>query len=774
MRNFLYAAKQVFKFRWMTLVKLLSLTLGLSVAGFMYTYVAFLNSYDTFLEDSDRLQSLQVRYDVAKTGESMDDESLMAPVIPTLLSAMPQLECGTRFRMEGSITIKVGERVYDVNPGVADSLFFKTMGYKVLVGDPESEMSVQSNVFVSRTLATNICGDKDPIGQTIVINGDTFTIRGLFADIPENSSFKFNLITPLINPRTSFDGGDSWYSFVKLRKGINPDDLQEDYDRILIPHMGAFEEFGYKCHYFTKPISEFHYKSVKDIVLILSILSLVIILVSGFNYVLMTLSSLSSRAKEMGVHKANGATKGTIFSIIIWETAVYLILAAALSGFLLWAFSGEFETIAQAKLWSVFSVSNFWAIGLVFVVMLIVAGVIPAWLFAKVPVTQVFRTAVNARSGWKKGLLFFQFLSSAFVLCFVGFVIKQYSEMTNQDLGYDYKKLVVFETISDSKGMELLTNELQRLNFYVSSTQSAQLPIDGLSGAMVKPLNDLDGGSISVRYLNVDTAFAAVYGIKAKLGSNELGYGPTAFVNEEFIETFATHAKADPLGFEFVCSEVSGDVPMKVSGVMDGFRVHSMRDSNQPTLLWIVPKEYEQYVMFRKLTIRLTDVTADNLIEIRNTVERLFPDKFYLLDSYENILLGRYSDDDKFKDTVWMVAWVLLLITIMGVVGYVATEIKRRSKEIAVRRVHGASAWKVIFVMIKPLFILASVASVIGLVGTYFMIDYWLDQFSYQTLLSWWVFALTLILILGSLIVTVIIQSWKIANANPARSIKSE
>lgn len=773
MRNFLYAAKQVFKFRWMTLIKLLSLTLGLSVAGFMYTYVAFLNSYDTFLEDSDRLQSLQVRYDIAKLGESTNSVRLMAPVIPTLLAAMPQIECGTRFREVGDLTVKVGDRVYDVSACVADSLFFKTMGYKVLIGNPEADMSVGNNVFVSRTLATNICGDKDPIGGVFTLNDNDFTIKGVFEDIPENSSFKFNIIVPVINPRTEFDGGDSWYSFVKLRKEVNPDDLQEDYNRILTPHMGTFEEFGYKCHYFTKPIGDFHYESVKNIVLILSILSLVIILVSGFNYVLMTLSSLSSRAKEMGVHKANGANNGTIFSIIIWETAIYLILAAALSGFLLWAFSGDFETIARAKLWSIFSIKNFWAIGLVFVAMLIVAGVIPAWLFAKVPVTQVFRTSVNARSSWKKGLLFFQFLSSAFVLCFVGFVIKQYSEMTNQDLGYDYKKLVVFETTTDSKGMELLANELQSLNYYVSSTQSAQIPIDGLSGAMVKPLNDPDGGSISVRYLNVDTAFAAVYGIKAKLGSDNLGYGATALVNEEFIETFATYAKADPIGFEFICEEVA-ETPIKVTGVMDGFRVQSMRVDNQPTMFWVAPKESEEYDMYRRLTIRITDVTANNLIEIRNTVERLFPDNFYLLNSYESLLLGRYSDEDKFKDTVWMVAWVLLLITIMGVVGYVATEIKRRSKEIAVRRVHGASAWKVIFVMVKPLFILASVASVIGLVGTYFMIDYWLDQFSYQTLLSWWIFALTLVLILGSLIVTVIIQSWKIANANPARSIKSE
>lgn len=774
MKNFYYAAKQVFKFRWMTLIKLFSLTLGLMIAGFTYTYVAFLGSFDTFMSDSDRLHSLQVNYDIVKLGNNRQSNRLMAAVIPTLLADIPQIECGTRFNYYDENKVKIGDRFYDVNAYVADSLFFKTMGYKVLSGDPLTEMSVWGNAFVSSTLASNICGEEDPIGKSFLIDGESFTIRGVFEDIPQNSSHQFNMVVPLINPRVKFDGGDSWFSYVKLRKGVNPDDLISEYNRILTPHMKIMEEFGYKCTYFTEPIAESYYNQINQIYLILSVLSIVIILVSGFNYVLMTLSSLSSRAKEMGVHKANGANKGTIFSLIIWETVIYLVLASLLSGILLWAFRGEFENIAQADLWSIFSVSNFWAIGLVFIAMLIVAGVIPAWLFAKVPVTQVFRTAINARSSWKKGLLFFQFLSSAFVLCFVGLVIKQYNEMTNQDLGYDYKKLVVFEMQSVSKDMELLANELKSLNFYESSTQSGQIPLDGLSGAMVKPLNNQEGGSISVRYLNVDTAFTDVYGIKAKLGHNKIDRSRMAFVNEEFIEIFAAHTKADPLGFEFVCSEISGDIPMKVSGVMDGFRVQSMRVNNQPTLLWVAPREWDNESFSRKLTIRLNEVNTSNMEQIRKIANRLFPDKFYMLNSYSSLIFQRYEYEEKFKDTIAMVTWVLLLITVMGVIGYIATEIKRRSKEIAVRRVHGANAWNVIFVMIKPLFILASIGSAIGLVGTYYMFDFLLKSFSHQTQMAWWVFALTLVISLGSLVITVILQSWKIANSDPARSIKSE
>lgn len=755
----------------MVAVKLLSLTLGLTMAGFLVTYVVFLSSFDSFMPDSDRLYSLRVRYDIANK-ESKLTNKIMAPVVPKILETVAAVETGTRFWSEGNEELKIDEKAYGANIVRADSLFFKTMGYKVLRGIPSEVMVANSNVFVSQTLAQNMFGGSDPIGQNFKIANQTYIIRGIFEDIPQNSTYKFDLVLPLVNPRTKFDGGDSWFSYLKLPSNADTATIISDINRAMTPYNENFESFGYKLTYYFKPIEEENYDDEKDTILILSIMSIVLILVSGLNYVLLSLSSLASRAKEIGVHKVSGGGKATIFGIIIWETVIYILLSSVISGFLLWALKSEFENITQSDLWSVFSMSNYWAVGVVMLAILLIAGVFPAWVFSRIPLSEVFRKTTNLRSTWKKVLLFFQFASSAFVLCFLVVIIKQHKDLTTADLGYDYEKLAVIEMSGVNADFELLANKLRQESFVEGITFSANLPIESLSGAMFRNQDDTTGNSISVRYLIVDSAFVSVYGVKMAQGSGDLRVDGNLVVNQELVSTFG--GTLNPLGMTMVCTEMSGDVPIRVSGVMQNFVIQSFRVRNQPVVFWVFNLDQIEDRHPRKITLRLNEVTKNNVETILSIAQNIFPNEKIEVKSYQQIIDERYSSEESFRDGIMLAAIILLLITILGVVGYVATEIKRKSKEIAIRRVHGATSWSVIFVIMTPLLIIAIISVFVGMVATGFLSNIWLEQFAYQTELVWWIFVGTGCFIMGSLVITVIVQSAKIATENPSINIKKE
>lgn len=770
MRSFHYAFRQVFKARWMVFVKLLSLTLGLTLAGFMFTYVAFMTSYDN-TSDSDRLYQIRVKYDVANKGADYGDR-IMMPVVPKILETVSGVETGTRFWNESDREIHVEDKTYAAKVIRADSMFFKTMGYTVLRGVPSEVMTTSENVFVSQTLAKNMCGSADPIGFGFTSDGHNHVICGVFEDIAQNRTYQFDMVLPLVHLRTEFDGGDSWYSYLKLPETADTGALAKQINQSLDPYQKSWEDSGYKLSYYLKPIKDVHYDQVKNTILILSILSLVLILVSGLNYVLLSLASLASRAKEVGVHKVNGAGKGSVFGIIIWETAIYIALATVCSAMLLWAFKSEFNNLAQVDLWSVFSFGNFWAIGIVIMLTLFTAGVIPAWLFCKIPVTQVFRAATNLRSSWKKILLLFQFASSAFVLCFLVVIMKQHKEMLTADLGYNYNNIVVMSLSAQTDDFELLSNKLREQSFVEGLTFSANIPLDGLSGAMFRNQSDTTGNSISVRYMIIDSVFLNVYKIKMAVGSGDLNVKGNIVVNKEFVNTFG--GTRDPLGMSMLCEEISDNVPLRVTGVMDHFKVGDMRVDNEPMTFWVFDLGQVSVRHKRYVSMLLSDVSKDNIEKLLNVAKGLFPQEKIEIKSYSQMVDESYYNEKSLRDGVLLAAITLLLITLLGVVGYVATEIKRKSKEIAVRRVHGASSWSVVFVIMTPLLILSSIGVVIGAVLSLFMSNYWLKNFSYQTDLSWWIYVATSLGIIGILVVTVAMQSAKIARQNPAVSIKKE
>lgn len=176
---------------------------------------------------------------------------------------------------------------------------------------------------------------------------------------------------------------------------------------------------------------------------IMTILGITILFIASLNYVLISVSSLSYRAKAVGVHKCNGAGNMTILSMFLWETAIIILFALILMGLILMNFQDFFEDTAAVKLSALFGLDRIWVPLLTVAVLFVVGGVLPGRLFARIPVTQVFRRYTEGKKGWKRPLLFIQFAGVAFICGLMYVVMMQYYYILNKDLGYNPKRVVV-------------------------------------------------------------------------------------------------------------------------------------------------------------------------------------------------------------------------------------------------------------------------------------------------------------------------------------------
>lgn len=320
------------------------------------------------------------------------------------------------------------------------------MGVTVFTGDPK-ELNNPDVLFISRSLAKEMFASQDPVGKTVVYNKQMpMTVKGVYEDFPENSSlYRSQIVMSMATARKydwgywGWDGGDSYMACVRLRKSANLDNLNIKIKKYI---EEIRQEKGVTIS--LVPIKDFRIDSGSSsmrMIGILIILATVILFIVTLNYVLISISSMSRRAKSIGVHKCNGAGSGSIFAMFMWETVVVLVISLLLMGFLLLNFRDMIEDILGVSLNGLFGWENIWAPLCVVLFLLIIGGVLPGQLFSRVPVTQVFHRYTDGKKGWKRPLLFVQFSGVAFIFSLLTLILTQSYHIISKNRGFDYERV---------------------------------------------------------------------------------------------------------------------------------------------------------------------------------------------------------------------------------------------------------------------------------------------------------------------------------------------
>lgn len=449
MRQFYYILQALTHQAGANLGKVISLALGLLVSVFLFARIAFELSYDNFYHEADRLY--QVKMGWLKDGVPQGKESVytLMPIPGTIAALYPE-------RVEGTTVCcslfddryRLGDREVQLATLMGDTLFFSVLGLDVLEGNPQDLVHPDA-IFLSEAGARRLFGNESSLGKTlsyyILGNKVTLLVKGIFRDIPPNTSLEkcpeavvsFSAIGRYTQWRQGWNSGGNYNGYVRLR---SPQDavwlnerLSADVARYLPPDSGL------ELSVHLTPLRDAHLSQpkVRRMVAVMAFLGIALLLVTSFNYVLVSVASLTRRAKAIGVHKCSGAGSGSIFCLFMLETAVVVLLSLLLAALLTFLFRDEMEELAGVPLGVLFAPSNLYAPLLALGVLFIVSGCLPALLFARIPVTQVFRRYSAGRRGWKRTLLIIQFTGASFVLGMMLVVAIQYIHLTKRDRGWN-------------------------------------------------------------------------------------------------------------------------------------------------------------------------------------------------------------------------------------------------------------------------------------------------------------------------------------------------
>ena len=679
-RHIYYTLQSLLHKQGSNAIKIVSLALGLLMSVFLFARIAFELSFDNFYHDSDNLYIVKTGWLKNGVLEGNESRFTIIPIPAAIAEEFPeQVESSTVSCSLFDNSFQLGERQLDMSTVMADTLYFSVLGLEMIEGNPQ-DLAGPDVVFLSAKSAKEAFGDENPIGKTLRYDfggyQTTLLVKGIFADIPLNTSLErrpeaiisFPTIGRHLKWNLGWQSGGNYDGYLRLRSPQDADWLNKRMSIAIARHIPP--ESGLELSVRIVPIHNLHIETpqVRKMIWIMFFLGIVLLFTTALNYVLVSVASLTQRAKAIGVHKCSGASGSSIFSMFMVETAIVVGLALLLIGLLVYIFHEKMEELAAVPLSALFDWQNLWAPLSVILLLFILGGCLPAMLFARIPVTQVFRRYSSGRRGWKRVLLFVQFIGAAFILGMMLMVVSQYSYVTTRDRGWRPER-VAYTTQREVDGNSLrsLVGSLP----YVEGVASAERPI--LWFGSNQPILDNQGNELFYpRNTWFDSDFLPFIGLRLKEGHNLTGEGQL-LVNSVFCEKM--NWTDSPIGKRV------NDYGTVV-GLLDSFSFADMPNDNLPVMVEWTGKTAAT------LHVRLKEPLDENLARLNEEMHRIYPQKSLVFRSVEQEMRSYAESVRVFRDVTLLVSLTILFIILMGLIGYVNDEIRLRSKEIAIRKVN--------------------------------------------------------------------------------------
>ena len=737
-------------------IKVLSLGIGLAVGIVLIAKVFFELSYDSFYKDIDRVYTINTW--ISMQGNEKDYGQVSGAVAVGFMEEVPGVEVGTRttFVFNGDTYLDEDGNKLKATLVCADTCFFKVFDRPILAGDP------------------------------VKMDGLKLTIEGVFEDFPKNGSLDYDILLSMETygkqSTDNWNGNDRYKGYVKLLPGVDPNTLADGIRKMQEAHqpLEMIEAQGNTFRYFLKPFSKLHTSApeVRQTVILLSIVAALLILISLLNYILIVISSMVKRSKEVGVRKCYGAEGKHIYGMLTKEALLHIVLSLALAVIIIFAGRSLVENLLGVPFTTLLVPQSIVAIVAVILFVLVISIVVPAELYQRIPVYAALKNYTEKSRNWKLGLLGVQVLINVFLVVMMLIIGRQYQKVSHADTGYDYKNLYYFDMFDGDR--QALTRAHQTLKSLpeVSAVAAAyNLPFQGSNGDNVcLPDDNRELFNIADQY-ECSPEFYDLMGIeflegRAPRDSSEI------VVDEKFVTKMAefTDWSDGAVGKQvFITghdrSRDSERSYFTISGVYKSYLIGNLQGVDQrPSALFYG----EIGSMSSWMPHTFFKVRPEALPKVRQALEQALEGREINILSYEEQMRAAYADSKKMRNTMALGAVFSLLIALLGLIGFIRDESLRRSKEMAVRKINGATTRDILSVFAKDIMKLSAVMAVIACVAAYFVAHKWLEQFAEKVSLNPLYFIGGALLVLTIVLGVVVLNCLKIAQANPVESLKNE
>ncbi len=773
------------------LAKIVCLGFGLAVSAVLIGEVYFEQTFDTWFPGHERTYT--INEDVVQNGQYNEWSSTSGAVAPGIKAISPQVEAATRYSfMLSDVKTTVDGRPFTIDEvDAADSCLFDVFPRATVQGNLKESLSRPYNCVISRSMADRIGGNV--VGKAFELRDYDFKliIGGVYEDFPYNSKLHgIDVITslPTINKYLDFEitdrwvGGDRFSSYIRLKKGATIDYLKPNVSKMMAQHSDYAEakKAGVKFNYsFTQVTDDYTSNpQIKTMCWIMSLLAIILLVSTVVNYLLIVMGNVVSRFREMAVRKCFGGGQRTIYSIMISESLVHVLIGILLAAVLIFACKGTIEGYISAPVSTMLFSRGSWILALICLLIIFIGGFVPGYIYNKVPVTAAFRGVHEARRRWKLIMLSVEFLVVTVMLSLLAVVQQQYREVTHEDMGYDYSRLAVV-TLDKApvNQMQQAVTSLRSLPFIEQVTTAYTLPIGWHSGNNIYlPGDDTEYFNIADQY-SVGDGYLKLMGIKVVEGRNFTEPADSdlseVMVSESFVKRFhtTTHKQGSVVGQHICVSEHTDSLHpfFTICGVYKDVSLGSSLERELRPSVLFHDNNVAQYIL-----AKFTDLTPDNLDRARQQLKRLLPDRDVKVMPYSDLVVNQYQSTDGFRVGTLVTGITALVIALMGLIGYTTDEVNRRRKEIAIRKVNGATARDIFHMLVTDVLKLSVPAVLIGLILSWVIAGKWLQLFADRITLSPLLFLAVGLVVLAIVVTIMLLSARKVVNSNPVLFLKDE
>ncbi|MDE5850224.1 MAG: ABC transporter permease [Muribaculaceae bacterium] len=776
------------------LIKILCLTVGLAVGFLLVAKIYFEQSYDSFFPNIDRIYRLTES--VVQNGEYREYQMTPGGSAPELQRNISQIEKATRFTVltdEAVLKLEDGRKFDIPYVTLSDTCLFDVLKTPVILGDPHEVLAVEDQVMIPRSLADKIGGDVIGKRFSVVEWGDEYmaTIGGVYEDYPLNSTMKnaVYLSLPTIG-KFMFDGSenllgnDRYSSYMLLSEGSDPEEVSAmmvDHLKSVIDEEEAFTVLDFKM--WARPMAGAYASQdgVKTMSWMLGMLALVMLMCAGLNYLLIVIGQLAARGKEMAIRKCFGTGRKSIFLRIMGESFFFLLISLGLAILLAFCFSDLCKELLGYSPEELFSTGKVWLVeGLVCLGLMIITGIIPSVIYSRTPVAQAFRPAVHGRRIWKLALLAVQFLATGLVMCLLVLIGRQYNMIGNLDMGLEYENVGMFYRypMSDEKTSTVM-EELMKQPFIEQVASANNDPTAWPSGnnLWTEGRQDDNVNIGDMEFTNPE--LFEVFGIPFVQGKNFSENADTTvnevIVEERMIDVFHKNfgvTDTDLVGQKFyITGHGDWTRPFTIVGVVGNIHKGGFESDNIDNRAGVF---FPSKKVRGNIFIRFTELTPENLSAAQKVLDSINDGDEIYITPYKMRIDAKRSGIRKFGMSVMVVGIAIILIALIGLIGYVADEVNRRAKEIAIRKVNGTDAWKIVRLFCIDVLKVALPSLIVG--GALAMVigQRWLSQFTDRVSLSPLSMIACLFFLLLLIMAVVVVNTLRVARSNPVDHLRSE
>ncbi len=784
-----------------TLINILGLSVGLTFTLLIGSYVWDEWHVNADLRNIDHQYVIQSKWKQPNMGIEITS---LAPLAKTLKEQYPNL-IENYYRFDGvSTTISKGDKHFREDVQIGDSTLLTMYGFPLLHGDARTALKQPYSVVLSDKMALKYFGKTDVIGQTIQIESFTrerknFMVTAVLAPIAFNSITHYvSTDIPVLLPMSSlaFFGRDAamtvWdnayvVNYIELKKGIRPVDLQKPIAQLISTHASAQTKDNLEV--MLKPLSSLHLESnnglINKTLLTLSLVALFIVFMAVVNFVNISIGSSSSRLKEIGVRKVLGSKKGQVIGQFLTESILIASFSTLCSLVLYEATRSFFSEILGKELRSIFSALPLFvgSAAILGVLVGLTAGTYPAFVLSALPSIDSMKgklKTIKEKSIFRYSLMTGQFAIALFVFGSAVVIARQVNYFFEKDLGYSKESIVWAPVPRDwsVKGvekMETIRKEMTLLPDVREASLSFEIPNGktGFQTGLFRVGQD-STHAVFVPVLQTDENYARTYQIPLRSGTF-FHQPPQTFTPDRIVlNTKATKV----LNFSTPDDAIGQQVRLQsfpqtftVAGVTDDFHFDSMRQNIGPlAFIHLNTLNNYRYFSFKIQSSSLNKSVA----ALEKKWNELLPGAPFEFTFLDEMLQKLYQSEVRLKKAAQLATVLAMIIVLLGVIGMVSLSVARRTKELGIRKVLGASGAGLVMLFLKEFLIVIGIASFISFPLLLMVMNQWLQNYAYRIEVSGLSFA-AVVLIFGIIVVFLVgFQTFKAALMNPTQSLRSE